>query len=382
MNITFIERSPGVWRLRIETGKDEDGKRLFKYETLHGTEDNARQRRWELLTAHEDGTFTAPEKLTLSAYFATWKKNRQAIKKVGRSTADTYATWFRIYVAPTLGGKRVQKITGAEIQNLYTELMSREGDDALSVNTVVCVHKMLAKVLRDARKAKIIKTNPMEEVDAPGREKTKPKAIEADKVLPLMVTLEGNWKQPIAYLGFGAGMRRGELCGLRWRYVGLDAAKIEVGAQLVEYRDRSYEWLKPKTEAGFRTVSIDESLVAMLRRLKAEAMRNYLALGMTWTEDAYVFTDDGVLPIRPSKLTKSFSDHCDAHGLPDFTFHGTRHTHLTELLRNVGREGARAVQERAGHADITTTLGTYQAVFESDDRNLAGLAQTLTKGAK
>jgi integrase len=56
---------------------------------------------------------------------------------------------------------------------------------------------------------------------------------------------------------------------------------------------------------------------------------------------------------------------------PHFTFHGTRHAHLTEVLRKVGKAGAKAVSQRAGHADIMTTLSVYQAVFESDDANLA-----------
>lgn len=385
MHITLKERTPGVWRLRIETGRTEDGKRVFKYETLHGTKDTAQQRRWELLTAHEDGTFTAPEKLTLSAYFKQWKKNRLALKKISRSTADTYQTWFDTYVAPTLGGQRVQKVTGAAVQVLYTELLTNtEGrKEPLSLNTVAAVHRLLTKLFKDVRKAKIVKVNPMEEVEAPGTEKSQPKAITEVKVVPLLVSLEDDWKQPIAYLGFGAGMRRGELCGLRWRYVELEAARIVVSGQLVQYRDGTIEWVAPKTEAGVRTVSIDDGLVVMLRRLKAEAMRNRLVLGLGGgIEDAYVFTRDGVEPIRPNYLTQAFSRHCDANGLPDFTFHGTRHTHLTELLKRVGKAGARMVQERAGHSDITTTLRTYQTVFESDDRELAAMTAGLTKGAK
>lgn len=370
----------------MEVGRTEAGARKFKYETLKGTEDQAKQRRWELLTAHEEGTFTAPEKLTLAVYFKQWIANRKALKKISRSTADTYQVWFDLYVAPTLGGQRVQKVAGSAIQSLYTALLTNtEGrKEPLSLNTVACVHRLLTKVFRDVRKSKIVKTNPMEEVEAPGTERSTPKAIVEAKVLPLLATLEGDWKQPIAYLGFGGGLRRGELCGLRWRYAELDAARLVVAGQLLEYRDGTIEWVEhPKTEAGVRTVAIDEGLVTMLRRLKIEAMENRMKLGLgAGIEDAYVFTRDGVEPVKPSSLTQSFNAHCDKHGLPEFTFHGTRHTHLTELLKKVGKAGARMVQERAGHSDITTTLRTYQTVFENDDRELAGLSSGLTKGAK
>ncbi len=386
MHITLKERTPGTWRLRIETGRTEKGVRLFKYETLHGTEDQAKQRRWELLTAHEEGTFTAPEKLTLSAYFKIWKKSRQALKKISRSTADTYEVWFNVYIAPTLGGLRVQKVTGIAIQTLYTDLLTNtEGrKEPLSLNTVACVHRLMTKLFKDVRKSKIVKVNPMEEVEAPGKKKSAPKAIKEADVLPLMTSLAGDWKEPIAYLGFGAGMRRGELCGFRWKYAELDAARLVIAGQLLEYRDGTIEWVEhPKTDAGVRTIAIDDGLVTMLRRLKFEAMENRMKLGLGGgIDDAYVFTSDGVAPIKPGALTQSFSDHCDKHGLPGFTLHGTRHTHLTELLRKVGKSGARMVQERAGHSDITTTLRTYQTVFESDDRELAGLSSGLTKGAK
>src|SRR2546423_5933968 len=49
MKVTYIERSPGTWRLRIESGVGPDGRRLFKYETLRGTLDDVRRRRFAIL---------------------------------------------------------------------------------------------------------------------------------------------------------------------------------------------------------------------------------------------------------------------------------------------------------------------------------------------
>ena len=56
MKVTYIERSPGKWRLRIENGVTPDGRRLFKYETLRGTLDDVRRRRFAILAEHEQGT--------------------------------------------------------------------------------------------------------------------------------------------------------------------------------------------------------------------------------------------------------------------------------------------------------------------------------------
>jgi integrase len=134
-----------------------------------------------------------------------------------------------------------------------------------------------------------------------------------------------------------------------------------------------------------RTVSVSSEIVDMLRRLRIEAGRARMALGLGGRlEDAYVLTrEDGESPLRPDNISDAFRYHVRKNGLPErFTFHGTRHTHLTVLLRKVGQAGAKAVSERAGHADITTTLRVYQSVFESDDRNLADLSAGIIKGRK
>lgn len=385
MKVTYIERPPGsgTWRIRMEVGRTEDGKRLFKYETLQGNEEAAQRRKWEIETAHEEGSFAPPEKVTLGAWMRQWVKSRYALKKIRRSSFETYNDYIDLYIAPTLGGKRVQKITGAEIQSLYTDLATKARPlkkAPLDQSSLTLVHSLLSSAFKAARKAKVLKANPMEEVDPPAKKKSKPKAIQEAQAVPLLQSLVGNWKWPITVASLGAGLRRGEVLGLRWRYVDLDRGKIVIAGQLVEYRDGTMEWAEPKSESGLRTISIGAELIGMFRQLKMEAYQWRLknGLGRDGMEDAYVFPwKDGVSPIPPSTLSNSFSDHCDAHGLPEFTFHGTRHTHLTELLRKVGKSGARAVQERAGHSDITTTLRTYQTVFENDDQELADMTSGL-----
>ena len=46
MKVTLKERAAGHWRLRLEVGKDASGKRLFKYETVKGTREDAERRRF------------------------------------------------------------------------------------------------------------------------------------------------------------------------------------------------------------------------------------------------------------------------------------------------------------------------------------------------
>jgi integrase len=380
MRVTYIERSPGTWRLRIERGRDVEGKRLFSYETVRGTKDDAARRRFELLQADEEGTFAKPDKLRLGAYFERWVAQQLALQKITRNSAENYQLMFRTYAAQALGGVALQKVTVGQIQGLYTNLLTqpRASGRKLSVSSVLHLHRILATLFRAARRMKLLKVNPMDEVEPPRKPKPKPKALDGAGVAAVLNALAGTWREPIAFVGFMTGLRRGELLGLRWQDIDLAGARLHVRGQIVQYADGSLEWRAPKTENAVRSISIAPELVDMLRRLRVGAAERRMRAGLGGgLDDAYVFTLDGTNPIRPDVVSHGFNKVCDELGLPGFTFHGMRHTHLTELLRRVGKAGAKAVSERAGHADISTTLSIYQRVFESDDRELAELSRGL-----
>lgn len=393
MRVSYIERSPGVWRLRIETGRSAPseqhptGERQFSYETVKGTEEDAQRRRFDILRSHEEGSFAKPEKLTVSGFLGRpiadpkahsyWVAQRLALGKIGRSTADNYQMVFDCYLIPALGGKRLQKVEAHDVQALYTRLLTA---GELSRSSVCHVHRVVSAAFKSARKSRLIVVNPMEEVEAPKSVRPKPKALEQADMVKVIDACEGNWKWPIAVIGFGAGLRRGEVLGLRRKDVDLAGARLHVRGQLVQYQDGTTEWKEPKTETGVRTVSLSPELVDVLRDVLREGLEARMrgGVGSGGLDDAPVFSFDGCAFIAPAKLSKSFGRLCDTIGLPEFTFHGTRHTHGTALLKKVGKAGAKAVSQRLGHSDIVVTLSVYQTVFEEDDRELADLMPSVT----
>jgi hypothetical protein len=146
MKVTFIERSPGSWRLRIENGVGPDGRRLFKYETLRGTLDDVRRRRFAILNEHEEGTLAEPSKVTFGGFFALWVETRLSLQKITRSTAENYDKMLRYYLQ-AIAGKRLQRITAQDIQAIYTD-MAKRGD--LSPNTLHHVHAIVGAFSRAA----------------------------------------------------------------------------------------------------------------------------------------------------------------------------------------------------------------------------------------
>lgn len=383
MKVTYLEvpKGSGSWRLRIETGRDDEGNRAFKYLTIKGSEDDAQRKRFELLNQHEQGTFSEPSKLTLASFYRQWVDSRLALKKICRGSAENYKIFFDTHVAPVLGGMKLQKVRGSDLQALYTGLAT---GGRLGQSSVAHVHHILSPAFRAARKARLITVNPMEEVDPPQKVKSKPKAIQGEKLQRLIASLPGKWFECPVTVGLAGGLRRGEVLGLRRGDVDLSTGKLNVQGQLVRYKDNSVEWKAPKSAKGVRRVTLPPEAVESLRlHIRAETERR-MKLGVgQWKDTDYVFTgDDGLSPIVPNKLTDDFTALCDSIGLDGFTFHGTRHTHITALLKAVGKAGAKAVSERAGHADLGITLEVYQTVFAEDDDELGALSAGIFGGVQ
>jgi integrase len=388
MHVTYIKRSRGAWRLRIETksapiAEHPRGERLFSYETVRGVEGDARKRRTEILRAHKGGSFALPDNLTVAGFLGRpigepkalsyWVAQRLALGNICRSTAENYQAMLDSHVIPKLGATKLQKLTSHEVQGVYTAMLK----DGLHASTVQ-LHRIVRCALKGARKTRLIVVDPMDEVEAPKPVKVTPKATDAAGMARILGACEGNWKWPIAVTAFGCGLRRGEVLGLRHKDVDLAAGKLYVRGQLVKYRDGSLEWKAPKTAAGARTVAISAELVSVLRDVIRPTLEARMRSGMgaAGLDDAPVFARDGAW-INPGALSQGFAALCDRIGLPAITFHGARHTHATMLLQRVGKSGAKAVSQRLGHSDIVVTLRVYQTVFEEDDRELADLMGTI-----
>jgi integrase len=392
MKVTYIEREAGVWRLRIETGRSAPtvehphGERKFAYEVVRGVEDDARRRRFEVLRAHEEGSFAVPSRLTVAGFlgrpldkpkeFGHWVAQRVALGMIGRSTAENYQVTLDSHVVPVLGAIALQKLTAHDVQAVYTGMLK-----AGLHSSTVHLHRILRVVFKDARKTGLVVVNIMDAVQGPKAIKIAPKATDAAGMARVLEACEGDWKWAPAMVGFGAGLRLGEVLGLRRMDVDLDGARLHVRGQLIKYRDGTLDWVKPKTAAGARTIAISAELVGVLRKVMQDGLEARMrgGIGRDGLDEAPVFSRDGASWIKPAALSQEFSALCDRIGLSDFTFHGTRHTHGTALLKRVGPSGAKAVSQRLGHANIKVTLEVYQTVFEEDDRQLADMQGPISR---
>jgi hypothetical protein len=139
-------------------------------------------------------------------------------------TTDLAEKIFRVHVIPTLGHLRIEQVRREHVQRWYNSRV-REG---LSVSTADKYLQVLRRVFQQAIHNDLISHNPCEHIvhiETPEREYDFLSFSEARAFLD---SLEDDPWAPAWALALYAGLRFGELCGLRWQDIDLDAGQIHV----------------------------------------------------------------------------------------------------------------------------------------------------------
>jgi integrase len=170
-------------------------------------------------------------------------------------------------------------------------------------------------------------------------------------------------------LAVHTGMRQGELLGLHWEDVDLDAGTVRVRRSLSQ-TDEGPVLTAPKSAKSRRRIKLSRASVEALKAHRARQNAERLKLGGAWEDRGLVFPNRTGGFLSPYLLTDGpLKRPLERAGLPPIRFHDLRHTCATILLsRGVH---AKLVQELLGHATISITLDTYSHVLPGMDDGLA-----------
>jgi integrase len=355
----------GTWTLVADVGAL--GERKQTRRRGFPTRKAAQAELTRILTSLEQRTYVAPKRQTVDAYLTeTWLPAIEHTVRPG--TFYSYARNLHLHVAGRpIGRRQLQDVTPADLNALYGLLLAGdEAHRALSPRTVRYVHTIIHRALKDAVKWQTIARNPVEAADPP-RASSSPEmrtwsGSELGRFLEHVAgdRLAGAW-----WLLATTGMRRGEVLGLRWVDLDLDAGAARITRTLVMtgvHRKGApgMGWGTPKTAKGRRSVALDPGTVAVLRQHRARQLAERLAAGEAYDDgDLVVCQADGT-PVHPKALSSMFERAVRLVGLPPIRLHDLRHTHATLALK--AGVHPRVVQERLGHANVSITLDTYSHV--------------------
>jgi integrase len=206
-------------------------------------------------------------------------------------------------------------------------------------------------------------------VDPPRRKTPEAKTWDAKQVATVLATAEGTGLSALWRLALLAGMRRGELLGLKWEDIDLDKRTLAVRRTRSRGKGGTWELGQPKTTSGRRSIALPASCVNALRKHRAAQNAERLRLGSLWEDQGFVFTNHTGGPLHVNSLVAQYEKLIKTAEVPRIRFHDLRHTSATLLLAQDIHP--KIVQERLGHADIGMTLNRYSHVTPSMQREAA-----------
>lgn len=386
---TVEARGPGAWRLRIDAPPDpvtHARRRLTK--TVHvKTERAARQAlaRW-LVEVEQEPRERSGTDLTVARvaerWFAGFLEQTVTGDKSPYSAARDRGI-LDLYIIPHIGHIAVRKLTTFDLDRLYGQLLTEGGVDGrrLAPATVRKVHGVLRRILSTAVRWQWISVNPALSAAPPGtqaKEPIPPDTAQAKRLLEEAERVDPEWAAFLR-VSAAAGLRRGEVCALRWRDVDLEAGTLTVARAIaVDLNGDLVERERPKTARGRRQVALDVRTIFMLRAQRQAQRERALVCGTGLAKNGFVFArePDGSVPWTPKVVTTRFMRLRNRLGV-GVRLHDLRHYVATQLL--AAGVDVRTVAGRLGQ-DPAVTLRTYAHFVPAKDREAADVIAGLLDG--
>lgn len=302
----------------------------------------------------------------------TWRLSALPATPGWRPSSGDGESVIRLYVRPHLGHVRLQALSGGHLNGLYAQLEQA----GMSIATRRLVQAVLGRALKDAERWGRVPRNVARQADPPARDATRATAWTGRELARFLEHVRADRLYALWRLAATTGMRRGELLGLTWRALDLDAARLHVEQQLVPTRG-GVTFGPPKSRRSRRTVALDPDTVRVLRDHRDAQIVERALAGVAYRDHDLVFADPLGEPIYPERLTEWFAAHRKAVGIPTGTLHTLRHTAATLAL--TAGVPVHIVAARLGD-DAKTVLSTYAHLLPQSDEMAAERVAAVLAG--
>lgn len=235
---------------------------------------------------------------------------------------------------------------------------------------VALIRATLRCALARAVKHGIVGRNVAALASPPRQERHEIQPLDSAELRTFLIAIEGHRLEALFVLAVTSSMRSGELLGLTWPDLRLDAGEVVVRKALQRI-DGANQLVDPKSNAGRRTIALPAMAVDKLRAHRTRQLEERLAAGPEWqpTIADLVFTTATGTPLDAGNVLRTLHGILERAGLPRRRFHDLRHSMATALL--VAGVSPRVVMEMLGHSQISLTLGTYSHVLPGLQREAA-----------
>lgn len=387
-------------QVRVYAGVDPvTGKKRYLSETVAGTDKAARrlaERTLTKLQARVDAQRSASTSVTLSYAIDEWLRTVD----IDDTTRYGYEGYLRRTIKPALGHVPLNKLSARTLETFYGDLrrcrgrcdgrpfVEHKGDGehdcvqsrckphqckGMAASSIRQVHSIISGMLNAAVRWDWIGSNPAHIAQRPKQtppQPDPPSPADAARLVEKAFEMDEDWGT-LVWLVMTTGIRRGEVCALRWSRVDLDEGVLEIRSSYTKLQRVGRE--KDTKTHQIRRIALDTETTVLLREHQARCQERYQSLGVEWDGNAYVFTGlrskDLHAPYSPDAVSSRYKKMAKRIGI-DTHIHALRHYSATELL--TAGVDLRTVAGRLGHGGGgATTLRVYAAWVAGADRKAA-----------
>ena len=262
-----------------------------------------------------------------------------------------------------------------DIQAYYAWLM----ENGKTIQACTHAHVIIRRALEIAYRTDLIPVNPAAKVEKPKSPKYEAKYYDLKQLRTLFEYLKGDKYELMYKMTAFYGLRRSELCGMKWNSIDFDKNTITLNSSVVQTCvNNKLVLIKKdimKNASSKRTMPLIPEIKEALLKLKEQQDKNkaYFKNGYNQQYLDYVWVDDIGKLVNPNTVTCHFKSFLAQHGLPKIRFHELRHS-CASLLIACGIS-MKEIQEWLGHSAISTTADIYSHLNYSSKLNVAN---TLT----
>jgi integrase len=379
----------GGWRAYVWV-TDPGGIRRRKY-VKAATYEEAKDA-WLKLRAKADAGPVASNLPKLAEFMTTWIE--EVVKpNLAPKTREKYEMFTRLYIVPALGGKRLDKLTARDVRRWLNQLretcqccaQGKDGRRSENKRRCCAIGKCCgqvasARTCRDARDTlraalahavaedELINRNVAALVRLPSGRTRKIKAWSVTEACKFLESARAD-NDPLyaAYvLMLVLGLRRGEVLGLPWSNVSLDADELDVSWQL-QRTERQLYHRETKTPGSDAPLPLP-GICATALKLQAEQQATWKnSAGDLWHDSGFVITTSRGTPYEPRNFNRQFTIRCRKAGVRYIRPHGMRRT-CASLLAALDIH-PRVAMRILRHSKIAVTMEIYTEVPDDMTRD-------------
>ena len=361
------KRADGRWEGRIVAGHKNNGKPIYR-SVLAKTQKELTQKLHALIETHKNSDLTEESSMTLGEWLDRWINDYMSLT-IRESTLDSYKGLIKNQIKPYLGDKPLSALTTQDIQKFYNTVKEKGRirpdklhGTQLSDSMVCGIHMLLHEALDAAVRDRIIVKNPTARTVIP-KTNYALKQVLNDEQLDRFINVikEDKLWYDFFYTELTTGLRRGEICGLKWEDFDEQGDRLKIQRTVTRQKGGRLSMGETKTETGTRTIILPPSTSELLKKRKENVVGEWIFPNFCEPEK----------PIAPYSAYGRLKALLKQAGLPSIRFHDLRHTFATHAL--AGGVDAKTLSGILGHTNASFTLDTYTHVTKDMRRSAADI---------